>query len=114
MARDVVHYNGRVIELSQRSLPGGGWVDLDVSWRGPDGSRIPVTELMPTSPTAAVAAEHQGGSLWRITVRPTNAQGATRRRWTSGTTNNGSATSVVLHGRVNGELLPVAQLLIGL
>lgn len=108
MPREQVHYEGTLVDLPQRVLPGGGWLEWDVTWRGPDGTRHPVLALSVSASDASVSAAHQGGRHWRLTVT-SGASPAARQSPRMRIGRREPTAVVTAYGNVDGDLVPVAR-----
>jgi len=111
MRREFVRYQGELIQLPARDLPGGGWVDWSVTWRGRDGTQKAVDELQVTATGGSVLLTNQGGPYWRLIVSP-ETQTSPQRRGPGLRFNQSSqqqTTILTAMGLVDGSWLPVAR-----
>lgn len=112
MPREQVHYEGRLIELPPRILPGGGWLDLDMTWRGPDGTRHAIAKASVSADNATVGLRRQGGRGWRVTVSnvdPVSRPTGQRRRRTARGELQGKPVTLLFDGHIDGEWHHVAR-----
>ena len=119
MPREPVHYEGKLIDLPPRTLPGGGWLEWDVTWRGPDGTRHPVSRLRAEAEGGAATARSQGGRGWKLSVSGTAETPAApaplprnrmrHRQRTERPVNYSSLVTVTALALIEGEWMPVAR-----
>lgn len=110
--RELIHYQGERIDLPERELPGGGWLDWTVTTRTADGTRIPVEQLTVATSSGDAKVFHMSDRGWRITVipdTPDEPRVRSVRRRAPRRMSDGGEVTLTATALVDGVWLPVAR-----